>query len=354
VRQYALEKLGESGEADAIRSGHRDHYTALAALLDTPASGDHEQRLEQAEMEIDNLRAGFEWSRESSEIDLALQLASSLLPLWQARGRIREGLAWFDAVLANLDAQHLEVAPALRARVFSDVALLRVHLGGVDTLDRAQQALAIARELDEPGLLARALAACGFIADQGYDAEAARGYFAEAAVLARALDDRWRLSRILALQAMGANTSGDPSSIRAAAEEGRDLADAIGDRFNSRVCRFNLAAAQLMSGDLAAALAQYADVAAEAKSAHDEVWSVLSLGGQSFVLALRDDAATARAMAEAALQRGATSSTRLSWPVQRRHCCGTGLPSPRWRTRISPRPAPAPMRRSWRRPAGTE
>ena len=29
VRQYALEKLGESGEADAVRRRHRDHYTRL-------------------------------------------------------------------------------------------------------------------------------------------------------------------------------------------------------------------------------------------------------------------------------------------------------------------------------------
>ena len=28
VRQYALEKLGESGEAEAVRSRHRDHYLA--------------------------------------------------------------------------------------------------------------------------------------------------------------------------------------------------------------------------------------------------------------------------------------------------------------------------------------
>jgi len=34
MRQYALEKLSESGEADAVRTRHRDHYTALAALLD--------------------------------------------------------------------------------------------------------------------------------------------------------------------------------------------------------------------------------------------------------------------------------------------------------------------------------
>ena len=49
VRQYALEKLGESGEADAVRSRHRDHYTAMAALLDAPAGTDYEQRIEQAE-----------------------------------------------------------------------------------------------------------------------------------------------------------------------------------------------------------------------------------------------------------------------------------------------------------------
>ena len=106
MRQYALEKLGESGEADAVRSRHRDHYTALAAPLDAPAGSDHEQRLEQADIEIDNLRAAFAWSRENSDIERALALASSLQPLWLGRGRIREGLAWFDATLSDLDAQH--------------------------------------------------------------------------------------------------------------------------------------------------------------------------------------------------------------------------------------------------------
>ena len=106
VRQYALEKLGESGEADAVRSRHRDHYTGLAAVLDTPARTDYEQRLEQVEIEIDNLRAAFGWSRENADVELALALASSLQPLWFTRGRMREGLAWFDTALTDLDAQH--------------------------------------------------------------------------------------------------------------------------------------------------------------------------------------------------------------------------------------------------------
>ena len=65
MRQYALEKLGESGDADVVRTRHRDYYTAMAALLDAPAGDDYEQRLEQADIEIDNLRAAFAWSRET-------------------------------------------------------------------------------------------------------------------------------------------------------------------------------------------------------------------------------------------------------------------------------------------------
>ena len=185
MRQYAAEKLGESGEADAVRARHRDYYTALAAVLDAPADSNYEQRLEEANIEIDNLRAAFGWSRENSDTELALALASSLQPLWLRRGRIREGLAWFDAALADLDAQHPGVAAAVRARALADKAVLDAVLGA-DTLERAQQALAIARELDEPALLARALTACGFIAGQGYSVEVARACFAEAIGLARA------------------------------------------------------------------------------------------------------------------------------------------------------------------------
>jgi predicted ATPase len=161
VRQYALEKLGQSGEANAVRTWHRDHYTALAALLDAPAGSDYERRLELAEIGIDNLRAAFGWSRENSDVALALALASSLLPLWQARGRIPEGLAWFDAALADLDAQHPGVVPAVRARALADRAVLAIRVGAADSLDQAQQDLTIAREVDDPALLARALTAGG-------------------------------------------------------------------------------------------------------------------------------------------------------------------------------------------------
>src|SRR5580693_6921502 len=256
VRQYALEKLSESGEADAVRTRHRDHYTSLAALLDAPAGRDYEQCLEQANIEMDNLRAAFGWSRENSDIEPALTLASSLQPLWQARGRLREGLAWFDTALADDNAHHAGVAAAVLARALADSAMLGLWAGAADSPDQAQQALAIAREVDDPALLARALTACGYIAAY-FDAEAARAYLAEAIGLARALGDRLRLSQILVAQAFAARAAGDPTAARAPAEEGRDLAEAIGDRFNSRQCRWCLAVAQFVQGDVARAAAKF-------------------------------------------------------------------------------------------------
>ena len=303
VRQYALEKLGESGEADTVRSRHRDHYTAMAAVLDAPAGSNYEQCIEQAETEIDNLRAAFAWSRENSDIELALTLASSLQPLWGARGRLREGLAWFDAALTDDNTGHLEVAAAVRGRALADRAVLAALTGAAGSLDQAQQALAIAREVDDPALLVRALTARGSIA--ALSAEVAGPYFAEAIGLARALDDRWRLSQILAWQALAALTAGDPIAGRAAAEEGRDLAEAIGDRSNSRVCRWCLATAQTWQGDQAGGAAQFAELAAEAEAAHDVFYRAQSLAFQGAVLAWQGDTGAARAAADAAIEAAA-------------------------------------------------
>jgi predicted ATPase/class 3 adenylate cyclase len=304
VRQYAAEKLGESGEADAARTRHRDHYTALAAQRDAPADRDYEQRIGQAETEIDNLRAAFGWSREQSDVELALTLASSLQPLWQARRRLREGLVWFDAALADLDAQHAEVAAGVRARALADRAMLAIWVGDADSPFQAQQALSIAREVNDPALLARALTACGLIAAL-VSAELAEPYFAEAIGLTRALDDRWRLSQILAAQAMGASNAGDPIATRAAAEEGRDLADAIGNRYLSRQCRFSLGMAQFYQGDLVGAAAQFGELVAEAQAAHDGLLEANSLAYLGIVLAWQGDAAAARAAADAAIEAGA-------------------------------------------------
>ncbi len=300
VRQYALEKLGESGEADAVRSRHCDYYTSIAALIDAPARSDYEQRLDQAEVEMDNLRNALGWNLEESDTERALSLASSLQPLWLTRGRVLEGRAWFDTVLAEDDPTNLDVPAAVRARLLADTAVLNMWVGG--SMDRAERALAIARELGDPALLARTLTACGFIAGTKYNAEAARTYFSEASVFARTLDDRWSLCQILAWQANTGVNCGDPIAARTAGEEGRDLADAIGDRPNSRICRQSVAFAQLMEGDVSGAVAGFRAVVAECEADHDEFIKPVSRMAIGVALAYQGEVDAARAAAETALE----------------------------------------------------
>ncbi|OBI63235.1 transcriptional regulator [Mycobacterium sp. E796] len=297
VRHYAMAKLIESGEADEVHARHRDYYAALAALLDSPADPDHQRRIEQVEIEIDNLRAAFAWSRDNGEIERALELTSSLQPLWQTRGRIQEGLAWFDATLPEDNAG---ISAVVRGRALADKAALDASRSIGDNLEQAQQAVAIAREIDDPALLARALTACGAIAS--YSADAARPYLAEAIGIARTLDDQWRLIQILTWQANGAFYAGDPVAAEATSREGCELAASIGDRFHARSCHWTLGLAHMMKGELVKAVEQFGEVTADADAAHDVLfrWGArLSLG---LVLSFQGEVEAAAAAARASLE----------------------------------------------------
>ncbi|WP_371934524.1 LuxR C-terminal-related transcriptional regulator [Mycobacterium sp. TY815] len=299
VRQYALEKLSESGEGDETRCRQRDHYTALAILLDAPGRTDYEQRIKQAEIEMDNLRAAFAWSLENSDQEHALQIASALQPLWHGRGRLLEGCAWFEAALG--DADHPELDPRTLARALADKALLTTFVDY--SVDPAQRALEIARGLDDPALTARVLTACGVSAGGGNnDPEAARAYFAEAIGLARAVGDLWRLSHVLARQSNTAVTLGDPIAAREAAEEGQQLADAIGNRFDARQCRLSLAMASLMEGNLPVAVQQLSIAVADCETSHDEFHKPLALMGLGVAQAHAGDAQAAYESADAAMK----------------------------------------------------
>jgi predicted ATPase/class 3 adenylate cyclase/DNA-binding CsgD family transcriptional regulator len=312
MRQYALEKLGESGEADTVRGRHRDHYTALGAQLDAPAATGHQQRVEQMETEIDNLRAAFAWSRENLDVELALQLASSLQPLWLTRGRLREGLSWLDEALADCDTDDREVAPAVRARTLADAALFDGWLGVPERRQQAAEALAIARQLDDPPLLVRALTAC--CGTGAFNPEDAATYFAEAIELARALGDKWRLSQLLGFQVYGAIMSaGDARAARAVGEEGHEIADAIGDRFASGMCRvWGIAGARAMLGDLPGAEAILWDVIADAETAGDSLCRFNALLLQAIFLGCQGKTSEALAAAH----RGCESAAELGSVIE--------------------------------------
>jgi tetratricopeptide (TPR) repeat protein len=302
MRQYALEKLSESGESDTVRARHRDHYTATAIRLDAPPHDDLQRHVEWAESEIDNLRAAFAWSRENNDTAAALEMATSLQPLWLMRGRVLEGGAWLEAAVSGLVGGVPGVSPALRARALADTAMLNSWLEITDALEQAEEALALARNVGDPVLLTRVLAArCSVLA---HDYEVSRPYFTEAIALARELGDSWRLCQIFGRQTYSVFVAGDLIATELVASEGMELANAVGDEFGAGQCAWALIGVHSHRGEVVTALEMLEDYIARAKSAHDLLSEVIGLFMQAFTLAWHGDAAGAREAGNAAAEAG--------------------------------------------------
>jgi DNA-binding CsgD family transcriptional regulator len=269
-------------------------------LLDGSRQSEREALIDEAEIEIDNLRAAFAWSREKSDDNRALQLASALYSMWFARGRIQEGLAWFDAVFTDEAVERLDLEPAVQARGLADKAMLTAWVGAPDSAAHAELAVAAAQELEDPGLMGRALTARSFVG--AWSPDLAGRELVQAIDMSRAANDPAAMAQNLAGQAYAAMIVGDPRAARTAAEAGLDLADSLGDGFLSRTCRIWSAWSKMVSGDLAGSIAENAEVSADADAANDLMWRVGSLTGQAQALAYVGEAEAARATAEAAVE----------------------------------------------------
>ena len=100
VRQYGLERLEHSNEAEEVRRRHAEYYLTLAERADPELKGPRQvawsSRLEE---EHDNLRAALSWAFERGEYKLGLQLAGALGEFWFRRGYLSEGRRWLQAAL---------------------------------------------------------------------------------------------------------------------------------------------------------------------------------------------------------------------------------------------------------------
>ncbi|OBF98353.1 transcriptional regulator [Mycobacterium sp. 852002-51152_SCH6134967] len=293
VRQYALEKLAESGEATLMRGRHRDHYVATTARLE----GD-ERLIDWAEQETGNLRAAHAWSIDCGEFEPALAQISALQRLWEIRGRMREGIAAFDLAFNDKRYRDDDVAPAVWVRAVADRSILTAWTADSASLERGEEALAAARKLGDPGLIVSCLAACGGLAY--YSPEVSRAYWADAIDLARKADDRSKLCYYLSCLAVATNVAGQPLASQLAAEEGRVVADAIGDGFVSRHCRIWLATAMGWRGGVRGADDVLRGVGEAAHAAGEPMLELFALTAESSWFAFEGKASAARTKSEEA------------------------------------------------------
>jgi predicted ATPase len=152
IRQYARERLGEAGEADAMDEQHARWYVELAERLRAMRS---ETRLRRLDLEPDNFRAALAWLLENDAAG-ALQLADSLGDWWLMRGRLVEGREWLEAALQQSQPTPITAAVLLRAMAFVG------RSGGMSEGERlAERSLVISRELGDREGMSQALQVLG-------------------------------------------------------------------------------------------------------------------------------------------------------------------------------------------------
>lgn len=143
LREYAFERLEESGEAPLLRQLHLHFYLALAEAAENKLTGREQLTwLTRLEREHDNLRAALTNCRSiAGGEELALRLATALSWFWELHGHVSEGRAWLENLLAR-------TALEMPARAFVSVratALYRTASMANAQSDH-QRALALANE----------------------------------------------------------------------------------------------------------------------------------------------------------------------------------------------------------------
>src|ERR1051325_11514231 len=103
VREYAREKLAQSGDEALARRWHSDFYLLLAEKAEVELRGPEQALwLRRLETEHDNLRAALEWSRTADESGATgLRFVEALWNFWWIRGYLSEGRSWCAAVLTS-------------------------------------------------------------------------------------------------------------------------------------------------------------------------------------------------------------------------------------------------------------
>jgi predicted ATPase/DNA-binding SARP family transcriptional activator/DNA-binding CsgD family transcriptional regulator len=135
IREYAQERLQESGEAESIKRAHAEYFLALAEEAEPMLWGAEDAAwLDRLEREHGNMRAVLSWAIEHGEGELALRVGAALRWFWYMEGYYGEGRRWLEAALSK---DWSAVAAEVRARALEGVGWLASSQGD---LDRAQAA----------------------------------------------------------------------------------------------------------------------------------------------------------------------------------------------------------------------
>jgi predicted ATPase/DNA-binding CsgD family transcriptional regulator len=272
IREYALERLDESGEAEVMRRRHAVFFLSIAEQSDLKLrSAEQSIWRRRLVVEQDNLRAALRWTLESQEVEMGLQLAGALHPFWRiCLNRPREGRSWLEQELAQPGAQ---ARTAARTKALRAAGAMAYYQGDFSEAHRLLEAsVMLSREVGVAAKenLAHALALLGLVVLLQGKPNDAKELAGESLRLFQKVGEAWGIAMALLILGRATGELGDLMGAHSLIEESALLFRVIGDRRYHMVSVDALGLVALRQGDYAAARVHFEEILSIAQEMGDE------------------------------------------------------------------------------------
>jgi predicted ATPase/class 3 adenylate cyclase len=224
IREYGLERLEASGEADAAKRRHAEHFLTLAERARRTMTGEeiaaNDAPEERIQGELPNLRATLEWALNEHESELALRLAAGAAYGWLISGNLSEGRTLVSRAL-NETVGHETV---LRAEALASLAHFAEEQGDLQDAETIlQQALQLFKRYDRKEGVVRTLLQLAYTVTQESEVERARTLEMQARSLAVEIGDDYGVAEACITAATIESFAGDFQRAQILLDEGLQL-----------------------------------------------------------------------------------------------------------------------------------
>ena len=236
VRQHAAGQLDDEKEdAGAAHATYVASYVeGLAERRWTDAA---DRWLDDITELIQEVRAAHDWARRRGNLPLTGRITAALGAYWFLEGHHAEGLRWVDEVLAR----EQELDPPVAARIRLAAGFLAFPRSQPDARVHWQRATDLFRELGETRLLAYALAVgSATYLSEPEQYERAMQINDEALALARSVGGPALIAQVLNIRGELTRVAGEDRLAQAAYEEGLQISTALDDEMYVSVFLSNL------------------------------------------------------------------------------------------------------------------
>jgi len=301
VREYALDQLVASGEAEEMRRRHAAWCVVLAERAGAELnSSENDAWRARLAADHDNLRAALEWAVECEDPETGLRLGGALWSFWFATGHLSEGRERLRRALATAGSEN--VALGIRAGALTGLGSLAVYQG-----DFAQagapldEALALWRRLGDRAGEAHLLHMLAALAEYRGDDEQATARYEAALALFRELGATRQVGSMLENLADAAFRRGELTRSEALASEALAIGRATTDAKMLNMALVGAAQIASARGEYPVAAGLLAESLARTNEAGYWIGWADTLGGCAAVALAAGQLATAAQLLAAAM-----------------------------------------------------